>query len=35
VRRPEMIAKNANAQVLHKRYMWRRVRRNIPLMLRR
>jgi hypothetical protein len=35
VRRPEMIARKTNAHVLHNRYMWRRVRRNIPLMLRR
>jgi hypothetical protein len=35
VRSPEMIARNTNAHVLHNRYMWRRVRRNIPLMLRR
>jgi hypothetical protein len=35
VRSPEMIARNTKAHVLHNRYMWRRVRRNIPLMLRR
>lgn len=35
VRRPEMMARNAKTHVLHNRYMWRRVRRNIPLMLRR
>ena len=35
VRRPEMMARKAKPHVLHNRYMWRRVRRNIPLMLRR
>jgi len=35
VRRPEMMARNTNAHVLHNRYMWRRVRRNISLMIRR
>jgi hypothetical protein len=27
------IARAANAHVLHNRYMWRRVRKNIPAML--
>ena len=33
VRRPEMTARNAKTQVLHNRYMWRRVRKNIGSML--
>lgn len=33
VRRPEMMARNAKTQVLHNRYMWRRVRKNIDAML--
>ena len=33
VNKPEIIARKANTQVLHNRYMWSRVRRNILVML--
>jgi len=33
VNKPEIIARKANTQVLHNRYMWSRVRRNILAML--
>ena len=35
VSKPEMMAKKTNTPVLHNRYMWSRVRRNISLMLGR
>lgn len=33
VKRPDKIAKAANTQVLHNKYIWRRVRKNISAML--
>jgi hypothetical protein len=35
VRSPEMIARKTKTPVLHNRYMWSRVRRNISVMLGR
>ena len=35
VSNPEMMARKTNTPVLHNKYMWSRVRRNIPVMLGR